>query len=106
MLNRGRLFYVRAREQPRHGESTIPTHAAEAFAASCSVDWLDNGAAPPPSVGFNVNGDEIAGYAAATISADGGFVDDLAVRRPWRRRGLGSALLLAEFRNQFADGRL
>lgn len=43
------------------------------------------------------DGDEIAGYAAATISDDGGFVDDLAVRLPWRGRGLGSALLLAEF---------
>ena len=50
------------------------------------------------------DGDEIAGYAAATISGQGGMVDDLAVRRPWRRRGLGSALLLAEFRELATRG--
>jgi len=50
------------------------------------------------------DGDEIAGYAAAMISVDGGFVDDLAVRRPWRGRGLGTALLLAEFRELAARG--
>jgi ribosomal protein S18 acetylase RimI-like enzyme len=27
----------------------------------------------------------------------GGYVDQLAVRRPWRRRGLGSLLLLTAF---------
>ena len=50
------------------------------------------------------DGGEIAGYAAATVSEDGGFVDDLAVRRPWRGRGLGSALLHAEFRELAARG--
>ena len=44
------------------------------------------------------DGDEVAGYAAASAAADGGMVGDLAVRRPWRGRGLGLALLLEEFR--------
>ena len=44
------------------------------------------------------DGDEIAGYAAGTVADDGGFVGDLAVRRPWRGRGLGLALLLEELR--------
>lgn len=50
------------------------------------------------------DGDEIAGHAAASLREDGGFVDDLAVRRPWRRRGLGLALLLEEFRALAARG--
>ncbi len=39
-----------------------------------------------------------------SLRDDGGFVDDLAVRRPWRRRGLGLALLLEEFRALAARG--
>ena len=47
------------------------------------------------------DGDEVAGLALSTIyAADNeafgrqrGWVDSLAVRRPWRRRGLGRALL-------------
>ncbi len=46
------------------------------------------------------DGDEIAGTALCS-SARGpetGWVNVLAVRRPWRRRGLGRALLLHAFR--------
>ncbi len=50
------------------------------------------------------DGDEIAGYAAASVADDGGMVGDLAVRRPWRGRGLGLALLLEEFRTLAARG--
>jgi mycothiol synthase len=50
------------------------------------------------------DGDEIAGYAAALVADDGGMVGDLAVRRPWRGRGLGLALLLEEFRALAARG--
>jgi mycothiol synthase len=50
------------------------------------------------------DGDEVAGYVAALVAPDGGFVDDLAVRRPWRRRGLGLALLREEFRALAARG--
>ena len=34
----------------------------------------------------------------------GGFVDWLGVRRPWRRRGLGRALLVHAFRELHARG--
>jgi len=44
------------------------------------------------------DGDEIAGYVAAFVVGGGGLVDDLAVRRAWRRRGVGLALLQEEFR--------
>lgn len=38
-------------------------------------------------------GDEIAGTALCRMKEDMGWVDQLAVRRPWRRNGLGMALL-------------
>ena len=45
-----------------------------------------------------VDGDEIAGALRGTAKRFGsGWVNSLAVRRPWRRRGLGAALLLASF---------
>jgi mycothiol synthase len=47
------------------------------------------------------DGEEIAGVSLCRPSAPGrpgiGWVSSLAVRRPWRRRGLGRALLLASF---------
>jgi mycothiol synthase len=43
------------------------------------------------------DGPEVAGVCLAFDGADRGWVDDLAVRRPWRRRGLGRALLLESF---------
>ena len=94
----------------RPGRDERPLHAAdtEAFAehylfeARSYEEWrqshIDRADFDPELWLIAWDGDEIAGYAAAMTSADGGFVDDLAVRRPWRGRGLGSALLLAEFR--------
>jgi mycothiol synthase len=41
--------------------------------------------------------DEIAGALQAVETPLGGYIDDLAVRRPWRRRGVGRALLLQAF---------
>ena len=52
------------------------------------------------------HGDEIAGTALGS-SARGpetGWVNVLAVRRPWRRRGLGRALLLHSFQDFAAAG--
>jgi ribosomal protein S18 acetylase RimI-like enzyme len=47
------------------------------------------------------DGDEVAGVSLCRPSLPGrpgvGWVRSLAVRRPWRRRGLGLALLLASF---------
>lgn len=39
------------------------------------------------------DGDEIAGYALCRIKPDLGWVGTLGVRRPWRKRGLGLAIL-------------
>jgi mycothiol synthase len=42
-------------------------------------------------------GGEVAGAAMAIETPLGGYIADLAVRRPWRGRGLGRALLLQAF---------
>jgi mycothiol synthase len=42
-------------------------------------------------------GDHIAGFVVPYNGDRGGLVDDLAVRKPWRGRGIGHALLLAAF---------
>lgn len=54
-----------------------------------------------------VEGDEIAGVVLCTNERKPGtgFVNVLAVRRPWRRRGLGRALLLHAFRELRVRGR-
>ena len=43
------------------------------------------------------DGDEVAGQSAAMSRGDAGLVDNLMVRKPWRGRGLGLALLLEVF---------
>jgi len=43
------------------------------------------------------DGDEVAGAALAMETPLGGYIADLAVRRPWRGRGLGRGLLLQAF---------
>lgn len=42
-------------------------------------------------------GDEVAGFVQSYVEPWGGYVDTLAVRRPWRGRGLGRLLLLTAF---------
>jgi mycothiol synthase len=42
------------------------------------------------------DGDEVAGAVLALETPRGGYIDELFVRRPWRRGGLGRALLLLE----------
>jgi mycothiol synthase len=44
------------------------------------------------------DGDEIAGISLCNVSDGEGWVGVLGVRRPWRRRGLGMALLLESLR--------
>ena len=55
------------------------------------------------------DGDELAGILLARSERGGdetlGWVSVLAVRRPWRRRGLGRALLLHSFRALRAKGK-
>jgi mycothiol synthase len=43
------------------------------------------------------DGDELAGYVIAVCGELGAEIGDLAVRKPWRGRGLARALLLAAF---------
>lgn len=51
-----------------------------------------------PSLWFLAfEGDEIAGASLCTYQMGDGWVDTLGVRRPWRRKGLGMALLLHSF---------
>jgi mycothiol synthase len=55
------------------------------------------------------DGDELAGYIGAHEKSDEdpsrGYIALLGVRRPYRRRGLGEALLLKEFGALYARGR-
>jgi len=100
----------------RPGRDERPLHAADAeafaehymFEAHSYEEWrrshIDRPDFDPALWLIAWDGDEIAGYAAAMVCDDGGSVADLAVRRPWRRRGLGLALLLAEFRALAARG--
>ncbi len=54
------------------------------------------------------DGDEIAGISLCRKYSwedkDAGWVMDLSVRRPWRRKGLGLALLLHSFREYYKRG--
>ena len=48
------------------------------------------------------DGDEIAGYSICRYRNDNGWVGSLGVRRPWRKKGLGLALLYHSF-NEFCQ---
>ncbi len=51
-----------------------------------------------PSLWFIAwDGDQIAGYSLCRYRMGTGWVGTLGVRRPWRKRGLGEALLLHSF---------
>ena len=89
--------------------------AAEAFADEWGFvsqpfdEWWAMRSGDPafdPSLWFLVrDGDEIAALARCEAGRHGGgYVGMLAVRKPWRRRGLGLALLLHAFREFFARG--
>jgi mycothiol synthase len=43
------------------------------------------------------DGDDLAGFVTSYAGDRGAVVDDLAVRKPWRGRGIGQALLFAAF---------
>ncbi len=57
-----------------------------------------------------MDGDEVAGmslcYPKTTEDPDMGWIGTLGVLRPWRKRGLGSALLQHSFRAFFEHGKL
>ena len=50
------------------------------------------------------DGDEVAGSVLAFAMLDGAYIDELGVRRPWRGRGLGRALLLHAFAGLYDRG--
>jgi len=50
------------------------------------------------------DGDQIAGYAQTRYRNGVGWVGNLGVRRPWRKRGLGEALLLHAFNEFYKRG--
>ncbi len=59
-----------------------------------------------PSLWFLAfDGDQIAGISLCTYKLDDGWIDTLAVRRPWRRKGLGMALLLHSFGEFYRRGK-
>lgn len=51
------------------------------------------------------DGEEVAGCLLALETPLGGYIDSLSVRRPWRGRGLGRALLLEAFAELRRRGR-
>jgi GNAT superfamily N-acetyltransferase len=51
-----------------------------------------------------LDGAEIAGVALCSPDPNGGWVRSLSVRRPWRRQGLGLALLQQAFQAFYARG--
>ncbi len=58
-----------------------------------------------PSLWFLAfDGVEMAGISLCTYQLDSGWVDTLAVRRPWRRMGLGMALLQHSFGEFYRRG--
>jgi mycothiol synthase len=58
-----------------------------------------------PSLNFIAwDGDQIAGYALNRYRNNNGWVGTLGVRRPWRKRGLGLALLYHSFGEFYRRG--
>lgn len=51
-----------------------------------------------------MDGDQFAGFSLCRPDQGMGWVDDVAVRRPWRRRGLALALLLHSFGEFYRRG--
>jgi mycothiol synthase len=52
-----------------------------------------------------LDGGEVAGAAVCEDRPESGWVSELAVRRPWRRRGLGLAMLRRAFAEFYLRGR-
>jgi mycothiol synthase len=68
-------------------------------------DWLVSAPNFDPRLWFIAcEGEEIAGVALCLKLGEEAWVDDLAVRRPWRRKGLGLALLYHAFGEFYRRG--
>ena len=76
-----------------------PRNPFERFVRETDKETLD------PSLWFlAVEGDEIAGLTLCKTLAGEGWVDVVGVRRPWRNRGLGLALLRHAFTEYYRRG--
>jgi len=76
-----------------------PRGTFEGFAGRTGKESFD------PSLWFlAVDGEEIAGATLCKTLAGEGWVDVVAVRRPWRKRGLGLALLRHAFTEFYTRG--
>lgn len=71
------------------------------FEARSYEEWrlhhLETGDADPSLWWLAWDGEELVGYVIPTASGEDAVICDLAVRRPWRARGIGRALLAAAF---------
>lgn len=68
-------------------------------------EWVHRFEDRDPSLWFIAwAGDQIAGYALCRFRMGIGWVGSLGVRRPWRKRGLGEALLLHAFGEFYRRG--
>ena len=97
-------------EHARRGVDERAVHAAsdEAFADHWDhhptpydewATWMVESDNYDPSLWLLAwDGDEIAGFSLCDLDPGEGWVGVLGVRRPWRRRGLATALLYASFR--------
>jgi len=70
--------------------------------------WLEEPSFDPSLWFIAMDGEEVAGVSLCRIKEDEepelGWVGDLSVRRPWRKRGLGMALLLHSFGEFYRRG--
>ena len=99
----------------RHDQAV---HAAmdEAFAEEYGFEpeahdrWrarhVESGSPDPDAWVIAWDGEEIAGCSVGQRYGDGGWIQGLGVRPPWRGRGLGQALLLASFAEFHRRGRM
>ena len=70
------------------------------YSAQPFEEWLQSSLAGVVDTGlwFTAwDADQMIGYVVSYLEPYGGYVDQLGVRRPWRRRGLGRLLLLTAF---------
>ena len=80
-------------------------HGGEAVADGLGeVHLLEAGDADATLWWLAWDGEELAGYVIPVRGEQGAEIGDLAVRKPWRGRGIGRALLLAALRTLAARG--
>lgn len=104
---------------PRRDERATYEAAEEAFADHWGhaprpfEEWIQRTERPDfdPSLWFlaedrgeRVEGGELAGVALCRLRGESGWVGTLAVRRPWRKRGLGMSLLTHTFGEFYRRG--